>query len=180
MDSQIRGGDLVLRFWTAADAAAINDIAASSSAEFGNWLPGLTSDLADFEALVERVGRLAEAGTAWYYAIEADGVVVGQCGIKVSEGEVAEISYWIRSDRTNEGLATRAVLALCAAAAEHGFQTLIIRCDEGNARSAAIARKAGFTHVRTVDLDPSLPRTDAQTGREMTWHLVVGRSPACA
>ena len=180
MDSQIRAGDLVLRFWTAADAAAINDIAASSSAEFGNWLPGLTSDLADIEALIERVGRSAEAGTAWYYAIAVDGVVVGQCGIKAREGEVAEISYWIRSDRTNEGLATRAIRALCDAAAEHGFQTLIIRCDEGNARSAAVARKAGFTHVGTVDLDSSLPRTDAQTGREMTWHLVVGRSPGCA
>jgi len=38
-----------------------------------------------------------------------------------------------------------------------------------NVRSAAVARKAGFTHVTTVDLDRTLPRTAAQTGREMTW-----------
>ena len=92
-----------------------------------------------------------------------------------AEDETAEVGYWIRSDRTNEGLATRAVRALCAAAEEGGFKTLVIHCDAGNHRSAAVARKAGFSHLGTVDLDPGLPRTDAQTGREMTWRLALGR-----
>lgn len=174
MDSQIRAGDLVLRLWTTADEGTIDDIVTSSRTEFASWLPRLESDLADFETFIDHVGRSAKEGTGWYYCVEVAGAVVGQCSINARDGGTAEIGYWIRSDRTNEGRATQAIRALYGPAADHGFKTLVIHCDEGNERSAAVARKAGFTHVATVDLDPSLPRTNAQTGREMTWSLTLG------
>ena len=174
VDSNIRVGDLILRLWTAADEATIDDIVTSSKAELDRWLPGLESDLANFATFIERAARSVGEGTGWYYCVELDGVVVGQCSIEARDDGTAEVGYWMRSDRTNEGLATRAVGALCGPAADHGFTTLVIHCDEGNVRSAAVARKAGFRHVATVDLDLSLPRTSAQTGREMTWRLAVG------
>jgi ribosomal-protein-serine acetyltransferase len=173
VDSENRAGDLVLRLWTAADRATIDDIVASSRAEFDRWLPGMMRDLLDVEGFIEHVQRAAGQGTGWYYGVEVQGVVVGQCNINAREDETAEIGYWVRSDRTNEGIATRAVRALCGAAADHGFTSVVIRCDEGNERSAAVARKAGFMHICTLDLDPSLPRTSAQTGREMIWHLIL-------
>jgi RimJ/RimL family protein N-acetyltransferase len=153
----------------------MDDVVASSRAEFDSWLPGMTRDLVGVEGFIEHVGRAAEEGTGWYYGVEVKGVVVGQCNINAREDETGEIGYWIRSDRTNEGIATRAVRAVCGAAADHGFSGVVIRCDQGNERSAAVARKAGFTHVCTIDLDPSLPRTSAQTGREMIWHLALDR-----
>ena len=159
--------------WTAADHDVLDDIMSSSSAELDSWLPGCRSAVADFDAYLDRVVRSADDGTGWYYGIEAAGLVVGQCTIHPNGDGTAEIGYWIRSDRANEGIATRAVRALCRAAADDGFATLLIHCDEGNVRSAAVARKAGFTHLATVDLDPSLERTDAQTGREMTWRLAL-------
>ena len=167
----IRDGDLVLRLWSAADRAAVNDLVTSSRCEFDGWLPRLVSDLTDFKAFIARVVRCAGDGHGWWYAVEADGIVVGQCSTHTTQDGAAEIGYWIRSDRANEGIMTRAVRALCTAAADHGFTTLLIHCDEGNARSVAVARKLSFTHLRTVDLDPRLPRTSAQTGREMTWTL---------
>ena len=109
--------------------------------------------------------------------MEVDGAVVGQCSIQTREdSKEAEIGYWIRSDRANEGITTQAVRALCNAAAAHGFATLLIHCDEGNARSSALAQKLGFTHLSTVDLGPTLPRTSVQTGREMTWRLILTRN----
>ncbi len=165
------GIDVVLRLWTAADRAIVEDIVASSSAEFDLWLPTLRAEVADFDTLTATVVRSAADATGWYYAIEADGTAVGQCSLTATDRATAEIGYWVRSDRTKEGIATRAVKGACAAAASLGFDLLVIRCDAGNVRSAAVALKAGFTHVGTVDLDPSLPRTAAQTGREMTWQL---------
>jgi RimJ/RimL family protein N-acetyltransferase len=75
----------------------------------------------------------------------------------------------MRTDRTNRGLSTLAVQAVTEEAFAAGYRRLIIHCDEGNVRSASVARKAGFTLSDVVSLDPDLPRTPAETGREMTW-----------
>jgi RimJ/RimL family protein N-acetyltransferase len=62
-----------------------------------------------------------------------------------------EIGYWLHSDYTGRGLATEAVVAL----ADFAFETLEaqrveIRCDAGNERSAALARRAGFPLEATL------------------------------
>jgi RimJ/RimL family protein N-acetyltransferase len=71
---------------------------------------------------------------------------------------------WVRSDRMGRGTATSALELVTAAAFSAGYQRLELRCDEGNAASAAVARKAGYSHTATVDVDGQ--RTQAQTGRE--------------
>jgi RimJ/RimL family protein N-acetyltransferase len=178
MNSVIRpGDDLLLRLWKRSDLSPIADIITVSCREFDQWLPGLMSDLANFDAFIAYVERAASEGTGWYYGIEAAGTIVGQCCINTRDEGAAELGYWVRTDRTEEGFATRAVVAVSEEAARHGFSRLIIRCDEGNARSAAVARKAGFTHVGTESLDPALPRTRSQTGREMTWSRDLATAP---
>ena len=84
-------------------------------------------------------------------------------------GQLAQIGYWVRTDRAGRGFASRAVNSLAAAAFDDGLCELVIHCDEANIRSAKVAANAGFVHVETVQLDPVLPRTRAQSGREMTW-----------
>ena len=175
MDSVIRDSGVALRLWCASDEGDVESIVASSRSELDVWLPGLVSELCDFDSFVARVVRRADDGTGWYYAIEASGQVVGQCSLEATEGGTAEIGYWIRTDRSNEGIATRSVRALCRAAAAHGFEMLLIHCDEGNVRSAAIAEKLGFTHLSTVELDPKMPRAGVRTGREMTWRLASSK-----
>jgi RimJ/RimL family protein N-acetyltransferase len=174
VESVIRDEGITLRLWSAADKGAVNSIVASSRTELDGWLPGLVSNLQDFDAFVERVIRCASDEIGWYYAVEADGCVVGQCSLEVDDEGAAEVGYWIRSDRANEGITTRAVRALCRAAGAHGFEPMFIHCDEGNLASAAIAQKLGFDHLRTVDLLMELPPTGVRTGREMTWVLPLG------
>ena len=169
MDGNIAAGSLVLRSWQSGDEDALARILETSSNELGEWLPGLLRDLADPRAYLDRAAVARRDRSAYSYAIVDDGTPVGQCSIDYRGDDVAEIGYWIRTDRTGRGLATTAVKAVAAAAFRAGVRELVIKCDAGNARSAAVACNAGFTHVGTVDLDPNLPRTQAQTGREMTW-----------
>jgi uncharacterized protein YbjQ (UPF0145 family)/RimJ/RimL family protein N-acetyltransferase len=166
---EIRADGVHLRLWADGDQETIADIVNTSRAEFTDWLPGVMSDLADLDAFVERVAASAAEGTGWYYAIEAGDGIVGQCSLTRREPGVGEIGYWIRSDRTNRGTATLAVRAVSVAAFDRGFTKLIIHCDEGNGRSASVARKAGFDYVGTAPVQSRFPPSPVQTGREMTW-----------
>lgn len=176
MEARIEGDGVVLRLWRDGDQATLREIVDVSATELGGWLPGVSSDLADLDVFVTQVAEHAEAGKGWNYAIEVDGEALGQVSINPIDGDdgSAEIGYWVRSDRTGEGIAPSAVRAIADAAFDAGLTRLVIHCDEGNQRSAAVARKSGFTHRGTVDLDPSLPGTPVQTWREMTWELVSG------
>lgn len=169
MDEQLRAEGTTLRIWRPDDVAALTAVVAVSEEAFAAWLPNALRDLADVRAYLAHVRAAYEDGSGFYYAIEDDGPPLGQCSLHPRRGGGAEIGYWVRTDRTGQGLATRAVRAVAAAAFAEGHSELVIHCDEGNTRSASVARKAGFAHLETIDLDPSLPRTPAQTGREMTW-----------
>src|SRR5947208_16020453 len=116
---------------------------------------------------IRQVGERFEKQSAFYYAIEVDGEAVGQVSLILRSPGTGEIGYWVATDRTGRGFATRAVRAVTEAAFVDGVEKLIIHCDEGNRRSASVARGAGFRHVGTEALDPGLPRPRAQTGREM-------------
>lgn len=87
-------------------------------------------------------------------------MVVGQCSLNRSSLGVGAIGYWVRSDRTGAGIAPLAVRALATAAVEDDFEVLVIHCDAGNDRSVAVARKAGFSHVGTFELDASRPQPE--------------------
>jgi ribosomal-protein-serine acetyltransferase len=158
-----------LRPWGADDTEALAQIAEHSVEAFKLWLPGAWKDLEDPQRFVDHVATAFEDGSGFFYAILDGGLPVGQCSLHPQADGTAEVGYWVRTDHTGRGIATRSVVALTRAAFDTSAQELIIHCDEGNTRSAGVARRAGFTHVGTVELDTTLPRTSAQTGREMTW-----------
>ena len=57
-----------------------------------------------------------------------------------------EIGYWIRTSLSGQGYITEAVNAITDFAFDVlGAQRLEIRCDARNERSAAVARRAGYT-----------------------------------
>ena len=132
----------------------------------------LVPSLDDFDAYIRTVRTDEDCGVRWTYAVEVDDAVVGQCTAELRDDNTVEIGYWLRTDRVGEGIATRAVrlLSVCAA---NRFTNVIIRCDAGNVRSAAVASGAGFVHSSTADLGPTIKGTSVQTGREMTWRLRV-------
>jgi ribosomal-protein-serine acetyltransferase len=163
----LEGSDLVLRIWRSTDAAALTDALAVSDREFRSWLPGVMNDTRDIGAFQREVRDLFDANNAFVYAITHAGDVVGQCSLNREPDRQGVVGYWVRSDRTGRGVATTALELLTAAALAAGYQRLELRCDEGNGASAAVARKAGYSHTDTVDVEGQ--RTPAQTGREMIW-----------
>ena len=162
MERVIFGAGVVLRTWRRDDGPALELILERSRQAFGDWLPGATKDLADIPAFLQHVEAAFADGTGFFYALEEGGEALGQCSLHHRAFRTGEIGYWVRTDRAGDGIASRAVNALVAAAYGEGLRELVIHCDEGNVRSAHVAANAGFIHVRTVQLDPTLPRTRAQ------------------
>ena len=169
MDSVIDGDRVRLRLWEDTDQPRSLTCSNGRGEAFGDWLPGVTKDLANIPAFIRHVTDEFLNQSAFFYAIEGEGEPVGQVSLRLRPPASGEVGYWVCTDRTRSRFATRGVIAVCEAAFRDGLEELVIHCDEGNSPSASVARKAGLTHVRTDDLDSSLPRTQAQTGREMTW-----------
>lgn len=168
MDARIHGDGIVLRRWTHDDRQALLDARDASVDAFADFLPGVTSDLADVDAFLDGVAGTFAADTDFHYAIVDGADVVGQVSLHRRGEGLAEIGYWVRTDRVGHGRATRAVRALTMAAlADDDIVEVEILCDEANARSRRVAEKAGYRHVDTVDLDRT--GTPAQSGREMHW-----------
>ena len=96
---------------------------------------------------------------------EADDLVGGASIYPPTDGS-ASIGYWVRVDRLRQGIATMAARAVRDASVGAGFQPALLRHDEANLASGAIAQRLGFT------LRCSEPHTiDArgQTGVSLVW-----------
>ena len=107
------------------------------------------------------------------YAVEVGGVLVGGTGYhrRIGPGGV-EIGYWVAADRQGEGIATRSVHLLAAAAlARPDVDRVEIRHDVTNVASRRVCERSGFVlvgkQVRAAD-DP-VPMAPADTGRDLLW-----------
>ena len=136
MERVIFGAGVVLRTWRRGDGPALELILERSRQAFGDWLPGATKDLADIPAFLQHVEAAFADGTGFFYALEEGGEALGQCSLHHRAFRTGEIGYWVRTDRAGDGIASRAVNALVAAAYGEGLRELVIHCDEGNVRSA--------------------------------------------
>jgi RimJ/RimL family protein N-acetyltransferase len=88
--------------------------------------------------------------------------LVGSSGLHRINWKVPkfEIGYWVRTPYGGRGYITEAVQGIAAfALAELGAVRLEIRCDKLNERSAAVARRAGFSLEATLRHDDRNPVT---------------------
>lgn len=104
-----------------------------------------------FEEFAERFSVLMadhEAGECAYYVLVADGAVVGRFNLYDIEDGTAVLGYRVAKQATGRGLATAAVLELCALAARrHGIRVLRAATSESNVASQRVLLKAGFVAV---------------------------------
>ncbi|WP_018656601.1 GNAT family N-acetyltransferase [Actinomadura flavalba] len=173
-------GAAVLRRWRDGDAPAVDRAVTESFTELHAWMawataPSAPGERADF---VRGARRDWDACTAFSYGIFApDGGaaprVLGGCALHARGGPgVLEIGYWVHSAHTGRGLATGAAGALTRAGlALPGVRRLEIHCDVGNAASAAVARRLGYTLAGCFDHPPV---AHAETGRRMRFVLAGG------
>jgi ribosomal-protein-serine acetyltransferase len=171
-------GPVELRRHTAFDCDALVDSVNRSLAELRPWMPWAQTPATDesIGEFLERSQRAWSDGIEFGYTIRpADDTtgyagIIGACGLHFrSEPGVAEIGYWVRSDRTGSGVATSAARALTRAALDLSeVHRIEIHCDADNRASRAVAAKAGYVLDR-IDLRSPSPRAPAETDQLIIW-----------
>ncbi|HEX5396733.1 MAG TPA: GNAT family protein [Candidatus Limnocylindria bacterium] len=144
---------LLLRAAGPEDASEANTAVVESRAELAPWMSWAAQEL-ELDAVRENFVRtrarfmLREEMRFHLFLRDDPGSFVGSCGLHRIDWSVPrlEIGYWLRTSFTGQGYATEAVRGITDYAfRELDAERLEIWCDARNERSAAVARRAGFT-----------------------------------
>jgi ribosomal-protein-serine acetyltransferase len=150
VELQSKRNELILRPPLMEDATEIYTAVMASLGDLAPWMDWATPDYS-IDMTREWLAKLQagwEQGTSYQFTIfEAGGrMVLGGCGINHINRyyRLANLGYWVRSDRTAEGIATRAARLV----AGFGFNQLGLRRIEivtavENHASRRVAEKAG-------------------------------------
>ncbi len=119
----------------------------------------------EYEELVRRgAARWLAREDLWLMLIrKSDGRWIGGSGLHRIDWDVPrfEIGYWVRASEEGKGYITEAVHAISAFAFEPlRAERVEIRCDALNTRSAAVARRCGYTLEATLRHDCRTPDGD--------------------
>ncbi|HEV7211206.1 MAG TPA: GNAT family N-acetyltransferase [Blastococcus sp.] len=149
----VRTERLVLRPHREDDVDAIT--AACQDPDLQRWLTALPSPYTRDDAVtyvrdISTGGRAR--GTDLGCAIEADGELVGTCGVhSLTGGRLGpEIGYWIAPAARRRGYAAEAAHAVAEWALGLGAPRVHLYADVRNTASQAVARRAGFTQEGLV------------------------------
>lgn len=162
---------LHLRWWEPGDVAEMLEVVLASQEHlraFLPWASGYGAETAD--GYLERTREGLRTHTDFSYRVEdpATGELLGSAGLMARIGPRAlEIGYWVRADRTREGIATRAAAALTRVAlALPDVDRVEIHHDADNHASAGVPRRLGY--ARAGEYGRAV-RAPAQTGRAVRW-----------
>jgi RimJ/RimL family protein N-acetyltransferase len=145
---------LVLRALEPDLAPLVKAAIDASLPELKAWLPWAAGEPTPIEekvAYAEGAAAAFDAGEDFTYAIldPTETEALGSSGLHARCGEgCLEIGYWIRTDRTGEGLATEAAGALTRVALGlAGVERVVIECDPDNVPSRRIPERLGYTLI---------------------------------
>ena len=151
---------VIVRPYREEDAQALFDAINESRDHIRPWLP-----FADQHQSVEETRDWINTKRAQWILREDMGLSIwekpsgrflGGTGLHVHSWEPRyfEIGYWLRVSAEGHGYLTAALKLLVRCALDElGVQRLEIRCDERNVRSAAVARRLGFTQKASLRRD---------------------------
>ena len=149
----VRTERLLLRPYRAQDVDPV--YRACQDPDLQRWLTALPSPYTR-ESAGEFVNGIAPAGRAagtdLGCAIDADGELVGSCGLhSLTTGRLGpEIGYWIAPWARRQGYASEAASGLAQWAFGRGAPRVHLFTDVANTASQAVARRAGFTQEGVV------------------------------
>lgn len=173
---------LVLRCWQPADAPLLKDAVDSSLEHLRPWMPWARHEPQPLAARVQFLRHARgqfDLGHDFIYGVFdlAESLALGGSGLHTRVGEGArEIGYWIRASHINQGLATELAGALTRVAFEvDGVDRVEIHCDPANTRSAAVARKLGYTLEATLRRRARTP--EGAPRDTMIWTLFAADFP---
>lgn len=164
---------VVIRPWREDDAAALSAAIFESIEHLRPWMPWAASEPL---SLVERRAQIAawnaaeRSGGDMVFGMFVGGVIVGGCGLhrRIGPGAVT-IGYWVHAAHTRRGYATQTAESLTSLAFSYrDVDQVEIHVDAGNAVSAAVPRKLGYTLVAQV---ATPARAGAETGVHNVWRM---------
>jgi RimJ/RimL family protein N-acetyltransferase len=147
---------LVVRCWEPADAPRLKAAIDASLAHLLPWMPWARDEPQSVDTKMELLrqfrGRF-DLGKDLVYGIfdrRDEREVVGGTGLHPRHEKhypkVREIGYWVAEKHAGHGYATEAAAALVRIGFElEKLELVEIHCEEENEKSAAVARKLGFT-----------------------------------
>lgn len=148
---------VVLRPWSSSDAAFMFE--ASSDPAIERYNGPSPASAADAVAVIEHIQESWRTfdvdgdptGAAFAIVDAASGEPIGMCGVDDwSDTDVAQFGYWLAAGARGRGFATRAVELMTGWLFGLGAARVFLTIESGNAASAAVARRAGFTHEGTL------------------------------
>jgi len=149
------------------------DAVTASLPELRVWMPwAIQSPTTDvYSDVLKGFDAAFDAGTEFVFGMfEVPGsVVVGGCGLHFRHGlGVAEIGYWVRTDRHRRGYATSAARALTSAAFRYleEMDEVQIIMDKANTASAGVPAKVGYELGEEEEREVLAP---GDTGRGLRW-----------
>jgi RimJ/RimL family protein N-acetyltransferase len=145
-------GVITLRPLTDDDAPSLAAAVAASVAELRPFMPWAVEGYGEDEARSWIRGE-RESGEVRCLIVGDDGEIAGGCGLdQVNEvNHSANLGYWLRSDRTGRGWATRAVRLLAQLGfAEAGLERIEILMSVENLASRRVAERAGAVFEGTL------------------------------
>lgn len=182
LPDRIEAGSVVLERLDPRHAEGLAAAVAQSRDELVLWMPWYGDDSEDPRSQRERIVALQplwENGVQWDFALvpassdSAPGEVWGAMSLMTrrAEARAVELGYWVRSDRTRQGIGRAAATALTRAAfANTGIDRVEVYVDQANAASLSLAARVGFRRQRSVSRPPV---AQAETG--VHDHHVVDR-----
>lgn len=168
----LQAGPVELRRWRLEHLDVLIDAVTASLPQLNVWMPWATEAPRrdEYATVLSRFEASFDAGTEFVYGMfESGSEVVGGCGLHLrGDPVVAEVGYWVRTDRQRRGYATTAARALTTAAFEHldGVDEVHITMDEANAASAGVPSKLGYRLHREEEREVLAP---GHTGRGLRW-----------
>jgi len=175
MPDSITHGRLTLERWRPHHAGPLADAANASLAELGQWLPWAAHGPIATESVassIEASARRFDSGFDYEYAIIQSGEFLGCVALHAqSSDQRAEVGYWVRTDRTQRGVATAAVVAVTTAAFRvlPEVREVVIRLDAANRASSRVAAKSGLRLERYEQRDVV---TAGHTGLGEVWAVL--------
>lgn len=163
---------LLIRGPLPGDGVLVRTAVLESQAALKPWMIFATN-VASEEAYEIRVreGQLNYLGRKDFWLLlflKGTKTLVGSSGLHNANWAVPsfEIGYWLHTNHTGQGYMTEAVHGISQFAFTHfQAQRLLIRCDTENERSAAVARRCGFTFEGTHRHDSRNPMTNDLSSR---------------
>jgi RimJ/RimL family protein N-acetyltransferase len=156
----------------------------ASLAHLQAWMPWAMAEPTPLAGIEARLAGFAEdfdAGRQWLYGLFTpdQARVLGGIGLEpltsspAGAPDAVELGYWLRADATGRGLATEAArAAVDLAASLPGIGRIEIHCDPRNVASAAVPRRLGFRHTRTVSAGRLTP--EGAPRDTMVWERAPG------